>query len=71
MLIKMRDYCMKQGSVRLPDLADYMQLPASAVEAMMQHWIRKGIIQLSHEAPSCNGCVQSCQQAVPVYEVIG
>ncbi len=43
-LLDMRDYIKERKTVPLPDLARRFDIPESAIQSMVEHWIRKGCV---------------------------
>lgn len=66
LLLKIRDYILKQQEVTLTELASYFQMPESAIEKMADHWLQKALIEkITHqcdniEVKDCGSCATSC-----------
>ena len=66
LLLKIRDHLQLMGSATLTDLARHFDVPESAMQGMMEQWIRKGkvnVIEVPLDCGSggCAGCSQgSC-----------
>lgn len=55
LMIELRDYVTLHGRTSLQDLARHFRLNESAIESMMNVWIKKGrIAQLTATASNCN-----------------
>ncbi|MFH4355365.1 MAG: FeoC-like transcriptional regulator [Neisseriaceae bacterium] len=60
LLIKLKDYIKLHKQVPLAELERHFRLPRSQVEAMLQIWIRKGIVQKKEfSLPSPGNCCES------------
>lgn len=63
LLLKIRDYVQLVGSVTLTDLARHFDVQESAMQGMMEQWVRKGQVlvvdnDISCGTGSCGGCTQ-------------
>ncbi|MDR0588334.1 MAG: FeoC-like transcriptional regulator [Burkholderiales bacterium] len=57
LLIELRDYVKERQEASLAEIASRFKLPESALEAMMQHWVQKGVIEVkTADSPCCRGC---------------
>ncbi|MDR1530486.1 MAG: FeoC-like transcriptional regulator [Burkholderiales bacterium] len=70
-LLELRDYLKEKQQASLTDLARHFDMPLSAVQPMLAHWVRKGcVIEQKPIAPivsvstcgggSCGGCGRRC-----------
>lgn len=77
-LLDVRDYIKERKSVPLSDLAHHFDIPESAIQPMVEHWIRKGyvIVQKPIEiianagcsSGRCSGCtVAGCDSQSVIY----
>ncbi len=57
-LLELRDYIKEHKMVRLSDLARHFDIPESAVQPMVEHWVRKGnvVAQKMQDIVATNGC---------------
>jgi hypothetical protein len=66
LLLDIRDHVQLVGSITLTDLARRFDRPESAIQGMMEQWVRKGNVSIvnndvSCSTGSCGGCSQgSC-----------
>ena len=66
LLLKIRNYILKQQEVTLTELASHFQMPESAIEKMADHWLQKKLVEKiiqqcdSIEVSSCGSCSASC-----------
>lgn len=58
LLLQVRDHLQLVGSVTLTDLARRFDVPESAMQGMMEQWVRKGKVVIVDNAISCSsgGC---------------
>lgn len=64
LLLKIRDHIQLVGSVTLTDLARHFDMPESAMQGMMEQWVRKGKVivvnnEISCSSGACGGCTQA------------
>jgi len=55
-LIKLRDYLKEKRAVSLSDAARHFDIPESAIQNMLEHWVRKGCAAVEAAASCSSGC---------------
>lgn len=63
LLLKVRDHLQLVGSATLTDLARRFDIPESAMQGMMEQWVRKGKAVVVNDdincgSGACGGCTQ-------------
>jgi len=60
-LMELKTYLAKVKRAHLPELAERFQLSVEIVQAMLGHWIRKGVVKKESQAQNTKGCAGACQ----------
>jgi DNA-binding IclR family transcriptional regulator len=47
-LLKLRDYLKEKHVASLSDVARHFDIPESAVQNMLEHWVQKGQVRVGH-----------------------
>ncbi|MCL2871885.1 MAG: FeoC-like transcriptional regulator [Betaproteobacteria bacterium] len=55
-LMKLRDYLKEKRAVSLSDAARHFDIPESAIQSMLEHWVRKGCATVDVGASCGSGC---------------
>jgi hypothetical protein len=69
-LIELRDYLKEKHAATLSDVARHFDIPESATQSMLEHWVRKGCAMVDAGAScrsGCGGCKIHCDGASMVY----
>ncbi|MDR0770213.1 MAG: FeoC-like transcriptional regulator [Burkholderiales bacterium] len=69
-LIQLRDYLKEKHAASLTDVARHFDIPESATQDMLGHWVRKGcaVVDLGASCGGgCSGCKIRCDGAAMVY----
>lgn len=57
LLIELKNYLQQHQQASLHDVALHFQIPEGAVYDMLDHWVRKGYVEIkSNTVCSCGGC---------------
>ncbi len=64
-LAELRDYLHERGQSSLQDMALHFDSEPDALRGMLEHWIRKGMIQRRGASASCGNSGGSCIQCDP------
>lgn len=67
MLLDLRNYIKQRGSVSLLELSLHFSTPADALRGMLQHWLRKGVIQITGNVGCQKGCCGCDPAQVEIY----
>lgn len=72
-LTEIRQYCHQRKVVSLRDLCTRFKTESSAMESMLEVWVRKGKLRLDDGCSKpCQGCGHgSCVETVKYYQWIG
>ncbi|MDR2173810.1 MAG: FeoC-like transcriptional regulator [Burkholderiales bacterium] len=60
--MKLRDYLKEKHAVSLTDVSRHFDIPESATQSMLEHWVRKGCVALD-VGVSCGGGCGGCASA--------
>lgn len=67
-LLNIKQYILQHKEVTLSQLAKHFHMPESAIEAMADVWVSKGILEkltlncsAFHNAAHCGQCLKGCQ----------
>lgn len=61
MLLDLRTYLEQHRSASLADLSNHFRVAPDALRGMLQHWIRKGLVERRDtELPCADGCAGAC-----------
>lgn len=66
-LFKLRDYIFKERRVTLSQVARFFKIDATALEPMLDIWVRKGVIVKEVQNTSCHGTCLECGQGALIY----
>ncbi|MDR2710891.1 MAG: FeoC-like transcriptional regulator [Burkholderiales bacterium] len=55
-LMKLRDYLQEKRAAGLTDVAWHFDIPESAAQSMLEHWVRKGCVAVDVGASCSSGC---------------
>lgn len=67
MLQQIRKYIQRENCVNIKQIARNFGLDVSALQPMLDIWVRKGVIESPSNSASCvKSCFQQCQQNTPV-----
>ena len=75
-LSELKSYLCEKKQASLRDLAAKFDTPEDALEGMLEHWERKGVIRRRGDSSCCNGaCGHKCSdcpaQCSKIYEWVG
>jgi hypothetical protein len=70
MILKdIRHYLQQRGQATLGDIARHFDSEPSAVQGMLEHWIRKGKVRRSLATRSCGSSCSKCDPtAIEIYQ---
>jgi hypothetical protein len=60
MLMKLRDYLKEKHAASLSDVSRHFDIPESATQSMLEHWVRKGCAEVDTGVScggGCGGCI--------------
>jgi putative ferrous iron transport protein C len=60
MLQEIKNYLQQRGQASLTEIALHLDADPAAVEGMLQHWIRKGMVQQTTLTASCGSSCNQC-----------
>ena len=67
-LLELKDYLQHQKTANLWQIAKHFDSDPDAVQAMLQHWIRKGKVICKKKTPACGKtCFQCLQEFIETY----
>lgn len=69
-LMELRDYLKEKRAASLTDMARHFDIPESAMQSMLEHWVRKGCAVVDAGTPcsgGCGGCRSRCGGESMVY----
>lgn len=60
MLLQVRDYIQREGSVSIQQLTREFQMDQSALSPMLDLWVKKGVIRAHHAFKACQSTCAKC-----------
>ena len=67
MLLQIRDYLMREQVASNQQMAREFHLDLSALQPILDLWLRKGLIVNCQEKPACQSSCFKCKTQPPVY----
>ncbi len=67
MLFALRDYVAKEKRVSLAQLARFFKVDVTALEPMLDVWIRKGVLKQDVQKMACKTACLGCSREAAIY----
>lgn len=62
MLMEVKDYLQRNHQATLADMALHFDVPESAMQDMVEQWIRKGRVIIADDTASCSSGCSGCHE---------
>ncbi len=68
MLLQLRDFILREKTVSTQQLARQFKIELSALQPMLDLWLRKGVIRKCQQTPQCGSSCFKCRKGIEYYQ---